>query len=99
MVKKVVKKKISNKESKAEESPQVNPPTGDLPVKKKRCYFCQQKSIPIFTDVVTLRRFLTDRAKILPKIRSGLCSKHQRFLTRQIKYARHLALLPFTPNV
>ncbi|OGE29846.1 30S ribosomal protein S18, partial [Candidatus Daviesbacteria bacterium RIFCSPHIGHO2_01_FULL_38_8b] len=44
-------------------------------------------------------RLLTDRAKITPRLKNGLCSKHQRFATREIKYARHLGLLPFTPKV
>lgn len=66
---------------------------------KKGCFFCQNKSIPSYTDLVSLRRFLTDRAKILNRARSGVCSKHQRVLAKNIKYARHLALLPFVPKV
>lgn len=66
---------------------------------KKVCLFCQKKSAPSYTDLVTLRRFLTDRAKILPKTRSSVCSKHQRAVSKNIKYARHLSLLPFVPNV
>lgn len=66
---------------------------------KKVCFFCQNKSIPAYTDLATLRRFLTDRAKILPKLRSGVCSKHQRGVAKNIKYARHLSLLPFVPKV
>jgi small subunit ribosomal protein S18 len=46
--------------------------------------------------VDTLRRFLSDRAKIRPRRQTGLTSKHQRMLAREIKRARHLALLPFT---
>lgn len=66
---------------------------------KKVCSFCQSKTNPSYTDLVVLRRFLTDRAKIVARAKSGLCSRHQRLVTRQIKYARHLALLPFTPKV
>lgn len=66
---------------------------------RKACYFCESKTLPSYTDVNTLKRFLTERSKIVPKLRSGLCSKHQRRVTSQIKYARHLALLPFTPGV
>jgi len=68
-------------------------------VSKKRCLFCQQQSLPSYTDSETLKRFLTDRAKILGKERSGVCSKHQRAIAKNIKYARHLALLPFVPKV
>ncbi|MBI2599736.1 30S ribosomal protein S18 [Candidatus Daviesbacteria bacterium] len=66
---------------------------------KKVCYFCQSKTNPSYTDLANLRRYLTDRAKILPRARSGVCSKHQRAVARNIKYARHLALLPFVPKV
>lgn len=66
---------------------------------KKRCLFCKSNTKPSYTDSAALRRFTNDRGKILPKLRTGTCSKHQRMVTHQIKYARHLALLPFTPKV
>lgn len=66
---------------------------------KRACFFCQSKTNPSYTDMSILRRFVTDRAKIVAKTRSNLCSKHQRMATRQIKYARHLSLLPFSPKV
>lgn len=66
---------------------------------KRFCLFCKHKITPTYTDIATLRRFLTDRAKIVAKQRSGVCSKHQRAVAKNIKYARHLALLPFTPKV
>ena len=63
----------------------------------KECYFCKEKKEPDFSDNEILYRFLTERAKIVPRIRGGLCAMHQRAITRNIKYARHLALLPFIP--
>lgn len=66
---------------------------------KKVCFFCQSKTLPSYTDIVNLRRYITDRAKIVSHLRNSLCSKHQRAVAKQIKYARHLALLPFTPKV
>ncbi len=66
---------------------------------KKVCYFCQNKVSPSYTELVSLRKFMTDRAKILPKGRSGVCSRHQRAVAKNIKYARHLALFPFVPKV
>lgn len=66
---------------------------------KKLCMFCQSNLNPLYTDAATLKRFLSDRAKIVSRLRSGICAKHQRKLSKQIKYARHLALLPFTPRV
>jgi small subunit ribosomal protein S18 len=64
--------------------------------RRKEDYFIANSAIPDYKDVDTLRRFLTERAKIRPRRQTGLTSKHQRMLARQIKRARHLALLPFT---
>src|SRR3989344_1031444 len=95
----VVEQQLKEQETVVEEGKRpARPAGGELRVKKV-CFFCQNKSIPTYTDLVTLRRFLTDRAKILPKLRSGVCSKQQRAVTKNIKYARHLALLPFVPKV
>lgn len=102
--KKITKKVISKtpvKETEAREQieEQKTDSGRDAGKPKKVCFFCQSKTNPSYTDMNTLRRFVTDRAKIVPKLRSGLCSKHQRAVTRHIKYARHLALFPFTPKV
>jgi small subunit ribosomal protein S18 len=61
----------------------------------KKCYFHEEGKEPTFKDMAVLQRFLTERGKITARTRNGLCSKHQKELARQIKYARHLALLPF----
>lgn len=61
----------------------------------KTCFFDEEKKEPTFADPGTLQRFLTERGKIIPRSRSGLCSKHQKSLTLNVKYARHLALLSF----
>ena len=61
----------------------------------QECYFCKEKSVPMYTDTSVLQRFVTDRGKIVARARNGLCAKHQRRLTFSVKYARHLALLPF----
>lgn len=66
---------------------------------KKACFFDQSKTEPTYTDIATLRRYLSDRAKITPRSKSSVCSKHQRAIAKHIKYARHLGLLPFTPKV
>jgi small subunit ribosomal protein S18 len=60
----------------------------------KICYFCGEKKTPSFWDIGTLSKFLTERGKIIPASRSGLCLKHQRALGLAIKHARHLALIP-----
>ena len=65
--------------------------------KKKVCAFCQDKIDYIdYKDVAKLRRFVSERAKILPRRITGTCAKHQRQLTEAIKRARHIALLPFS---
>lgn len=66
---------------------------------KKVCQFCSNKTEPHYFDMVALRRFINDRGRIVARARSGTCSKHQRRITKEIKRARHLALLPFTVKV
>jgi small subunit ribosomal protein S18 len=61
----------------------------------KECYFCAEKKSPSFEDASVLGRFTTERGKIIPRSRSGLCGKHQKELAKNVKYARHLALMPF----
>ena len=64
--------------------------------KKKVCVFCAEKVENIdYKDVARLRKFTSERAKILPRRITGTCAKHQRELTEAIKRARHVALLPF----
>ena len=65
--------------------------------RKKVCTFCVEKVEAIdYKDVPKLRRYITERGKILPRRISGNCAKHQRQLTVAIKRARNIALLPFT---
>ena len=65
--------------------------------KKKVCAFCSEKAEKIdYKDVAKLRKFVTERGKILPRRISGTCAKHQRQLTIAVKRARNIALLPFT---
>ncbi len=64
--------------------------------KRKNCAFCVEKVKQIdFKDSLRIRRFVTDRGKILPRRVSGNCAKHQRLLAVAIKRARELALLPY----
>ena len=65
--------------------------------RRKVCRFCTDKTPLIdYKDVQTLRGFVTDRGKIMPRRISGVCAKHQRELTTSIKRARNIAFLPFT---
>ncbi len=65
--------------------------------RRKVCTFCVDKVEHIdYKDVAKLRRFITERGKILPRRISGNCAKHQRQVTVAIKRARNIALLPLT---
>ena len=65
--------------------------------KRKVCAFCSDKAEFIdYKDIAKLRKYVTERGKILPRRISGTCAKHQRQLTIAVKRARNIALLPFT---
>lgn len=67
--------------------------------RKKVCQFCVEKAESIdYKDVAKLRRYTSERAKILPRRVTGTCAKHQRELTTAIKRARQIALLPYTSD-
>ena len=73
-------------------------PRGRKP-RRKVCSFCVDKVETIdYKDVARLRRFISERAKILPRRVTGTCARHQRELTIAIKRARQLALLPFVSD-
>jgi len=65
----------------------------------KVCHYCADKVSGIdYKESEKLRRYITERGKIVPRRVTGTCAKHQRQLTRAIKRARFLALLPFTSD-
>lgn len=71
------------------------------PFKKRRkvCEFCERKVENIdYKDVITLKKFVSERGKILPRRATGTCAKHQRKVTEAIKRARNVALLPYSSN-
>jgi len=64
--------------------------------KKRYCRFCKEKRDDIdYKDIDTLKDYITERGKILPSRITGTCAKHQRCLSRAIKRARFMALLPY----
>ncbi len=70
---------------------------GKYAPRRKVCTFCVDKINDIdYKDVFRLRRYLSERAKIEPRRKTGTCARHQRGLTIALKRARHVALLPFT---
>jgi small subunit ribosomal protein S18 len=68
-------------------------------IKEKKCFFCQGGIVPDYKRPDILSRFMSERGKIIPRKRTGVCAKHQRALAREIKRARYLALLPFVARV
>jgi len=65
--------------------------------RRKVCRFCADKDLVIdYKNVKTLRNFVTDTGKIVPRRIYGTCAKHQRQLSEAVKRARQIALLPYT---
>jgi small subunit ribosomal protein S18 len=64
-------------------------------VTPKDCPFCKEGKTPHYAEVGMLQKFVSERGKIIPRSRSGICATHQRRLSTSIKHARHLALMPF----
>ena len=62
--------------------------------KKKVCYMCTGKDID-YKDVETLKKYINDKGKILPRRVTGACTRHQRHIAQQIKRARIMGLLPY----
>ncbi len=65
--------------------------------RRKVCHFCANKIEVIdYKDVPTLRKYTSERGKILPRRISGTCARHQRLVMNSVKRARFIALLPYT---
>ena len=74
---------------------------GGIRRRKKVCVFCADKSANAgidYKDVNKLKRYVSERGKILPRRITGNCAKHQRALTVAIKRARHIALMPYVTD-
>ena len=63
--------------------------------RKKVCVFCGKDNVIDYKDINKLKRYISERGKILPRRITGNCAKHQRALTVAIKRARHIALMPY----
>ena len=67
--------------------------------RRKVCQFCVDKATFIdYKDTATLRKYLSERSKILPRRTTGACAYHQRMLTEAIKRSRQVALLPYVTD-
>ena len=73
---------------------------GGMRRRKKVCAFCADKEHDVidYKDVNKLKRYVSERGKILPRRITGNCAKHQRALTVAIKRARHIALMPYVQD-
>ena len=70
---------------------------GGMRRRKKVCVFCGKENNEIdYKDVATLKRYVSERGKILPRRMTGNCARHQRALTTAVKRARNIALMPYT---
>ena len=86
--------------------PQGDSDRGDAPVRrrntmhrrKKVCVFCGKEKALDYKDVATLKKYVSERGKILPRRITGNCARHQRALTVAVKRARHVALMPYTAD-
>lgn len=61
----------------------------------KNCPFCADKTLPDYKEYKVLEKYVSERGKILSKARTGLCSKHQRIVTQEIKRSRYIGIMPF----
>ncbi len=68
-------------------------------IRKKVCPLCSNKDLVLdFKSAEQLKKFVSDKGKILPRRATGACAKHQRDITIAVKRARHIAILPFSQN-
>ena len=65
--------------------------------KKKVCAMCTGKTID-WKDPETLKKYINEKGKILPRRATGACAKHQREITTAVKRARHIAIIPYTQD-
>ena len=71
---------------------------GGIRRRKKVCVFCGKDNVIDYKDTAKLKRYVSERGKILPRRITGYCAKHQRRLTTAIKRARHVALMPYVAD-
>ena len=86
-----------NKESDRGEAPKRRNTTG-IRRRKKVCVFCGKDNEISYKDTAKLKKYVSERGKILPRRVTGCCAKHQRAVTLAVKRARHLAILPYVQD-
>ncbi|MBO4903123.1 MAG: 30S ribosomal protein S18 [Lachnospiraceae bacterium] len=71
---------------------------GGIRRRKKVCVFCGKEKELDYKDAATLKKYVSERGKILPRRITGNCAKHQRALTVAVKRARHVAIMPYVQD-
>ena len=66
--------------------------------RKKVCVFCGKDNVIDYKDTAKLKKYISERGKILPRRITGTCAKHQRALTVAVKRARHVAIMPYVQD-
>lgn len=84
--------------NKAEKSDSPMRKRGGIRRRKKVCVFCGKDNVIDYKDSAKLRKFVSERGKILPRRVTGTCARHQRALTTAIKRARHVAIMPYVQD-
>ena len=71
---------------------------GGMRRRKKVCVFCGKDNVIDYKDTAKLKKYVSERGKILPRRITGTCAKHQRALTVAVKRARHMSLMPYVQD-
>lgn len=66
--------------------------------RRKVCVFCGKDNVIDYKDAAKLRKYVSERGKILPRRVTGTCAKHQRAITAAVKRARHMAIMPYVED-
>ena len=87
-----------DKQVEKERAPRAARPQNPNRRRRKVCVFCGKDNTIDYKDVNKLKRYISERGKILPRRITGNCAKHQRALTVAIKRARHIAIMPYVQD-
>jgi small subunit ribosomal protein S18 len=81
------------KQTKKQKKKKLNQKNNRLIKAPDKCWFCEHETTPDYKDVSVLKNCLTPRGKILPRMITGICARHQRMLAKSVKIARQMALV------
>lgn len=87
-----------NRDSEKGDAPMKRRGAAGMRRRKKVCAFCGKEGEVSYKDTARLKKYVSERGKILPRRVTGSCAKHQRALTSAVKRARHIALMPYVTD-